>query len=92
MKHKKTMKKLTLSILIVAGLTLGVMAQPSGGGLFQRGDEAYETSGNRNSNAPMLPSQHGSNNDQNASPLGSGIAVLVGLGAAYMIGKKRKEE
>ena len=27
-----------------------------------------------------------------ASPLGSGIAVLLGLGGAYLVAKKRKEE
>ena len=38
-----------------------------------------------------LPSIHGGSDDVEA-PLGSGIAVLVGLGAAYLIGKKRSEE
>lgn len=37
-----------------------------------------------------LPSSHGGNNDEGA-PLGSGIAVLVGLGAVYAL-KKRKEK
>ena len=44
-------------------------------------------------NAPMFPSHHNLNADQNADgPIGSGIAVLVGLGAAYLVGKKRREE
>ena len=38
-----------------------------------------------------LPGTHGEDDDQN-DPLGSGIAVLMGLGAAYLVGKKRKEE
>ena len=44
--------------------------------------------------APILslPSIHGGNSDASGVPLGSGIAVLVGLGAAYLIGKKRNEE
>jgi len=48
--------------------------------------------GNRNGEGSLmgLPTTHGSNSDADA-PLGSGIAVLVGLGAAYMVGKKRKE-
>ena len=41
-------------------------------------------------NTPMLPS-HGATDNQPA-PLGSGIAVLMGLGAAYMVAKKRKED
>ena len=38
----------------------------------------------------MLPNGHGLTNDETA-PLGSGIAILMGLGAAYAL-KKRKEE
>ena len=38
-----------------------------------------------------LPTSHGSNSDFE-SPLGSGIAVLLGLGAAYLVAKKRNEE
>ena len=37
-----------------------------------------------------LPNIHGSSNDFEG-PVGSGIAVLVGLGAAYLMAKKRKE-
>ena len=40
---------------------------------------------------PILPSGHGGDGDVDA-PLGSGIAVLVGLGAAYAMAKRRKEE
>ncbi len=86
------MKKLTLTITIILGLLTTTHAQPSGGGLFQRGDRA-ETNASRNGNAPMLPSQHGADSDQNADgPIGSGLAVLLGLGGAYLIGKKRKGE
>ena len=39
----------------------------------------------------LLPSSHGTGMDYEG-PLGSGIAVLAGLGAAYAIAKRRKEE
>ncbi len=39
----------------------------------------------------MLPGEHGLTQDQD-TPLGSGIAVLMGLGAAYLVGKRRKED
>ena len=40
-----------------------------------------------------LPSLHGSYDDFNStSPMGSGIAVLMGLGAAYLVAKRRKED
>jgi len=45
----------------------------------------------RNTPVLTLPSGHGATDDTNA-PLGSGIAVLMGLGAAYALGKKRKED
>ena len=42
---------------------------------------------------PSLPGGFGFNDDQDTtSPLGSGIALLAGLGAAYLVAKRRKEE
>ena len=83
------MKKLALTTTIILGLAIGAMAQ--GGGLFQRGElgEMYESI-TRESESPMLPN-HGLPDDQTA-PVGTGIAVLTALGAAYALGKKRKEE
>ena len=58
-------------------------------GLFGMG--ALYDRGNRNGSPLVLPGMHDSDQDQDG-PLGSGIAVLVGLGAAYLVGKRRKEE
>ena len=90
------MKKLALTIAIVLGLSMTTFANPDGGGLFQRGEvspEANAIYGNREGN-PLLPNNHGlpGNQDANETPLGSGIVVLLGLGAAYAVGKKRREE
>ena len=89
------MKKLTLTTAILLGLATTALADPNGGGLFQRGTspEMEGMYGNRSTNTPMLPS-HGSSENQNANelPLGSGIAVLLGLGGAYFLGKKRRQE
>ena len=88
------MKKLALTIAIVLGLGMATFANPDEGGLFQRGTTPANESlyGNREtpSLTPGLPG-HGSEGNEPA-PLGSGIAVLLGLGAAYMVGKKRREE
>jgi hypothetical protein len=92
------MKKLTLTIAIILGITMTTFAD---GGLFQRaynaknGYSGYTIFGARDTydntiDAPVLPS-HGLDQNQPA-PLGSGIAVLMGLGAAYMVAKKRREE
>ena len=90
------MKKLALTIAIVLGLSMTTFANPDGGGLFQRGEVSPETNtiyGNSLDITPLLPG-HGftGNKDANETPLGSGIAVLLGLGAAYAVGKKRREE
>ena len=88
------MKKLALTIAIVLGLGMMSFAGPNGGGLFQRGDtpEKEGVYGNRDGAlmTPGLPG-HGETGNQNA-PLGTGIAVLAGLGAAYLVAKKRNEE
>ena len=93
------MKKLALTIAIVLGMTVGVMAQQGGGGLFERGyvsEEMNDESGNgyfsqlRGLLELNLPS-HGQDDNQSA-PLGSGIAALAGLGAAYLAAKRRKEQ
>ena len=91
------MKKQIMTIAIILGMTMTSFAD---GGLFHRGNNG-QSSGNVYYDAkggekpgdvgtPMLPA-HGSNQNENA-PLGSGIAVLMGLGAAYMVAKKRREE
>lgn len=87
------MKKLLIIIAIVLGLGIGAFAQ---GGLFQYGavsDEEYYGASSRDGSVPLLslPNTHGESNDFPA-PLGSGIAILVGLGAAYLVGKKRSEK
>ena len=83
------MKKLALTIAIVLGLSMTTFAD--GGGLFQRGTEPEETGFYRNRDGgPVLPG-HGATGDQDA-PLGTGIALLTALGAAYLVGKKRNEE
>ena len=94
------MKKLTLIIAIVLGLTMASYAQ---GGLFRRGGDAGNSpdAGYAFSNTakpgdggfPLLPNHNEdvTDNDQPA-PSGSGVALLAGLGAAYLVGKKRREE
>ena len=90
------MKKLALTIAIVLGL--GMASFADNGGLFNRGASAPASStssssyeGNRDGIfAPRIPN-HGETTHQNA-PVGSGIAVLTALGAAYLVGKKRREE
>ena len=88
------MKKLILTTAIVLGLAMTSFADPNdNGGLFQRGASRENTMmGPRTSNNdPLLP-QHGLSTNQDANtPVGSGLAVLLGLGAAYLVGKRRKE-
>ena len=84
------MKKLVLTIAIILGLGLTSFADPNGGGLFQRGADNEMNRGNREGGLPGLPG-HGETGNQNA-PLGSGVAIMLGLGAAYLVGKRNREE
>ena len=86
------MKKTITTIAILIGITLCATAQQNGGGIFKRGYVSEEASNPRSGESLLsLPGSHGSNNDAEA-PLGNGIAVLLGLGAAYMVGKRHREE
>ena len=82
------MKKTIITLTILFGMSMGLSAQ---GGLFGKG----ETSGSfRDEGSSLIGREgpgfpgHGGDGDSPA-PLGSGIAVLVGLGAAYALTKKR---
>ena len=93
------MKKLILTSAIILGISLTTFAD---GGLFNRGYNAKngqangyiyfnaKTTTSEEVATPLLP-PHGSDQDEPA-PLGSGIAVLLGLGAAYAVAKKRNEK
>ena len=86
------MKKLALTIAIVLGMGMSTFAQDAAieeRGLFGRGEGIYRSE-EKTLVTPGLPN-HGESENQDA-PLGSGIAVLMGLGAAYMAAKKRNED
>ena len=94
------MKKTIITLTLILGITMTTFAD---GGLFNRGYNAengysgYNYFGAKAEDdkavspaMPLLPN-HGESGNQPA-PVGSGIAVLMGLGAAYLVGKKRREE
>ncbi len=90
------MKKLIMTIAIV--LSLGTMAFAQDvevyeeRGLFGMGKESTIFGAKEGEDALLLP-DHGMTDDQDAdSPLGTGIALLTALGAAYLVGKRRKED
>lgn len=87
------MKKLALSIAIILGLGMTAFADGdnNNGGLFKRGAESCDNATSTRTESLMLPGSHGQDNDQ-SSPLGSGVAVLLGLGAAYLVAQRSKEE
>ena len=88
------MKKLILTIAIILGMGTMSFAQFEGevyeeAGLFGKGPGLFRDRGE-----DILMPNHNLDGDQDAEeiPLGSGIAVLVSLGGAYAIAKKRREE
>lgn len=89
------MKKLALTTAIVMALGLAAVSQPDNnhqGGLFGYGMEPREYAGRGDTySSPLLLPDHGKTDDQ-AAPLGTGAALLIGLGAAYLVGKKRKQQ
>ena len=95
------MKKIALTLAIVLGMGLTTFAQDDvfGGGLFQRGDtpnynyfaDWADLGWTRSGGLLSLPGAHNLDSDVDA-PLGSGIALLVALGGAYLVAKRRKEE
>ena len=92
------MKKLILTLAVVLGISLSVNAQyfENGGGLFELGaisDEEYYGAGSFREDGlfgmPDLPIHNQPGNHD--APLGSGLIVLAGLGAAYALKKRRDE-
>ena len=82
------MKKLALTIALVLVMGLGAIAQ-QGGGLLKRGGGVRDD--NSELTTPVLPKTFNNTGDVSA-PLGSGVAVLLTLGGAYLVAKKRKED
>ena len=84
------MKKLLLTITIILGMTLAATAE--GGGFFGRGQEINYGGNYRDGESQQgfvgLPGSHGTGTDQ-AAPLGGGVLLLIGFGAAYALKKKR---
>ena len=74
-------------------LAMGLSSFAQDGGLLNRGVnfDKQENGSMVKGFGPGLPG-HGESTDQPATPLGSGVAVMLGLGAAYLIGKKRNED
>lgn len=96
------MKKIALILAIVLGVSASVYSQSNasnnGRGMFGRGivsDEEYYGAGLArkgafgNGSLPGLPT-HNLHGDQPA-PIGSGVAILTLLGAAYLVGKRRED-
>ena len=76
------MKKLVVMLVMVLGLSTVSFGQS----LFGKGSNEEPNRGDRLIDLPP----HGGDGDYDADgPLGSGIAVLIGLGGAYMLAKKR---
>lgn len=81
------MKRLALTFAIILGLASASFGQSIWG------KSSYDEIWRDDPVAPgiVFPGHDWDDDFDADGPLGSGIAVLVGLGAAYAIAKKRKE-
>ena len=79
------MKRIVLPIAIV--LTLGLSVNAQSDGFFSTSYQEY----GREEYSKVLPAlpKYGTEYDQ-VAPLGSGLLLLAGMGAAYALRKKRK--
>ena len=85
------MKKILFAIALV--MTMGFGANAQYDGFFKWNDadnnDVYRSGGGSTPDF-VLPSSHGSDNDDTA-PLGSGLVVLTALGAGYAVARRRNK-
>ncbi len=94
------MKKLVLTIAISLIMGITVFAQQDGGGALRRSKEyeSYRKANNmRGDDARFWLPTHNTNGnwdakDEPEAPLGGGVLLLVGFGAAYAMTKRKKED
>ena len=93
------MKKLIMTIAIVLGLSMTTIADPNGGGLFQRGatsEQYFNNNRQTDEGCPLLPNHGGWLNwdaDQEPeAPIGGGALLLIGFGAAYAMSRRNKKD
>ncbi|MBO7074088.1 MAG: hypothetical protein J6W12_04190 [Bacteroidales bacterium] len=86
------MKKTLLAAALTLLLGFGAVAQSNTDGFFSwNGNDEDDIYRDVTTNGLVLPSTHGTGVDYNSTPIGSGIAILTLLGAAYMVSKRNKE-
>ena len=87
-----------MTIAVILSVSTVFAQDDSEGGMLRRSKEYQATYRNdgryrENDHGLLNLPGFGLSEDYDAgTPLGSGIAVLLGLGAAYLVGKKRRED
>ena len=94
-------KKNTKNFVLLLGLTAMMLlptnlnAQNKPGGMFgyhHDADAANKGGMMRTGTSPTITGGDISNDDFNETPLGSGIAILIGAGLGYVALKKKEDE
>lgn len=81
------MRKITLTIALSFGLIYAASAQ-----VFMIDDDAYNGRADAGEGVSVIVPIHGVEYDQtNYTPLGGGTLLLAGLGAAYLMKKKKQQ-
>lgn len=81
------MRKIALTIALSFGLIYAASAQ-----VFMIDDDAYNGRADAGEGVSVIVPIHGVEYDQtNYTPLGGGTLLLAGLGAAYLMRKKKQQ-
>ena len=81
---KKKMLSLVAALLLAVGPAIGQI-------IIQEGDANHNRAYDQNAVSVMVPGEQMDVDQWKNAPLGNGVLLLAGLGAAYLIGKRRKE-
>ena len=89
--NKKTMKTIVFSLVLAAMTLTANHLNAQDRGLFGMGKSSadYDYTGNRDGDGGI---SMGGMQDENPTPLGSGLLIMLGAGIGYVALKKKKED
>ena len=81
---KKKMLSLVAALLLAVGPAIGQI-------IIQEGDANHNRADDPNAVSVMVPGEQMAVDQWKNAPLGNGVLLLAGLGAAYALSKRKKD-